>query len=158
MFDPCVPRICRPEKGLVVSVTVSRAAGQEENKLRYADIDRRGANYELIWTPREDETIRKCYRERLSCTAIAERLGRSVLAIRSRAKRLGVTRPVSRPWSKSDTNAIAAMWESNSPTAIGIEMHRSIDAVVGKANRLGLQQKKSSPRTGSWRGGSKGCG
>lgn len=140
-----------------MSVPESRAQRQAEKSVRYADLDRRGANYERIWTPKEDETLRKCYRERLAQKTIAERLGRSVRAIANRASDIGITKPNGRAWSVSDTDTISERWGASGPTAIGVELNRSINSVVGKAYRLGLPQKKSSPRTGR-RGGSNRCG
>lgn len=141
-----------------MSVSVSRSQRQAKKVIRYADLSKRGADYERFWTPREDETLRKCYRERLSRKVISERLGRSVQAIGCRASDLGLSRPCGKPWSQADSDAIAKQWKDGSPTAIGVELNRSINAVVGKAYRMGLEPKKKSPRAGSRRGGSNRCG
>lgn len=61
----------------------------------------RKRRFESAWTAREDRHLRLAYRD-TDTSLLAERFGRSEMAIRVRAKRIGVYKGNARPWTEDE--------------------------------------------------------
>lgn len=115
---------------------------------RYRDIDSppprrrlksRGQGKGERWTEKEDALIRKWYTKKPTAW-LADKLRRSVPAVRSHAKRLGIKYETKRRWI-AEEDALLKKWYAEKPVDwIADQLGRNVNAVRCRAKLLGVHK------------------
>jgi hypothetical protein len=95
------------------------------------------------WLPAEDASLRNCFYADLPMAEIAERVGRSFQAVRSRAWELGLRRNSSLPWSEMEDAELARRYGSEPAATIAGDLGRGVSAVYARAWSLGLTEAQA---------------
>ena len=99
--------------------------------------ERRGAGY--LWQEEEDDFLRKHYPSPMLMEDIAQELGRTPHAVKSRASVLGLIRQVTDvSWSLEEVTFLRRHYHTLSIQSIADALGRTHSAVYGKAVDLGL--------------------
>lgn len=100
------------------------------------------------WTRRDEHLLRSTY-PWLPLADIADVLGRSTVAIRNRAKVLGIKRhrPKRRSWTAAEENILRREYPHRSTKQLSNELHRPIYALYQRARHLGLKKTAEYMKT-----------
>lgn len=82
------------------------------------------------WTHREVATLRSS----APTAALAKRLGRSKIAIRAKARMLGLA-PVQRPWTIEEKTKLFAEYHQKSAKQLSRELGRTVTAIYNLVSR-----------------------
>jgi len=98
------------------------------------------------WTAAEHRRLRSLY-PKLATPEVAQLLGRSVKAIASRAKVLGITKAIGnggrRKWSRADDRLLRSTYPHVATKEIAAAFDLPIHTVFGRAKRLGLEKTQA---------------
>lgn len=93
------------------------------------------------WSPQCEDYLRREY-SRQSVERIASRLGCTPVAIRSRAKKLGVQTGSRRRWTQSEQDILIAFYRSRGALWCAKRLSRTLSQVYQAADRLGMMQRR----------------
>jgi hypothetical protein len=96
-----------------------------------------------IWKKKELEFLMKNYPE-MTAREIAEKLGRSVRAVWSKATKLGITKYPMRKWSVEEEDYLKENYRKMYSRDIAYVLGRTVPAVQGRVKKLGMVKKKPS--------------
>jgi hypothetical protein len=82
------------------------------------------------WTHREVAALRSS----APTAALAKRLGRSKIAVRAKARMLGLA-PVQRPWTQAERDKLFAEYHQKSAKQLSREMGRTVTAIYNTVSR-----------------------
>lgn len=94
------------------------------------------------WTEEQDAAVRQHYGT-LTAGEIAKRLGRTTLAVVSRAGVLGLRNQ--NPWTQEEEDLLRERYSSAPMHELCAELNRTDIAIRGRASILGLKRRGSSP-------------
>lgn len=97
------------------------------------------------WTENEDAYVRAEYHQ--GAGFVAEKLGRSVGAVMTRASFLGVKNGRAVRWTPEKIEALEARYVEDGPQTLADEFGMTAWAIVAKARRLGLGATRKKPPT-----------
>ena len=98
-----------------------------------------------VWSRQEEALLRKMYPDN-SISDIANQLGRTVLAVASRASKLGL-RKERYIWSKRELNLLMKLYPSRTAQQIADQIGRTVLATQMRIHRLGLKKRKQKAKT-----------
>lgn len=90
------------------------------------------------WTEGDDGIIKKYWQEK-SGQAIAKLLGRSVIGVRCRARKLGFQKKKMPNWSSEEAATLKLLWESQNAIEVSQTLHRSVGSIYRKVFKLNLK-------------------
>ena len=96
-----------------------------------------------LWSEADDRFIRENYRT-MKGKEIAAALDRTVPAVRTRAKHLGVTKRPETPqrrWTPKEEAIVRTQWSKKSAADIARILKRTRNSVIGKAATMGLKRQ-----------------
>ncbi len=96
-----------------------------------------GADSQRVWTARHERMVIERYRID-GAAALATATGRTVDAIKHRAKTLGAQRVTRVEWSEADDAKLRDMWPTHSASQIAAKIGRTKNSIIGRVTRLGL--------------------
>ena len=92
------------------------------------------------WSRQEEALLRKMYPDN-SIRDIANHIGRTVLAVTSRAHKLGL-RKMNPVWSNRELNLLGKLYPNRTTQQIADQVGRSVQATRLIIHKLGLKKKK----------------
>lgn len=92
------------------------------------------------WTAADDAKLRRLYHHH-SKAEVARRLGRSEVAVRTRARKLGIAQPP-RLWSAADQDTLRRLYPDTDNTVLASLFNRSMHAIHHQAHLLGLHKSR----------------
>jgi len=92
------------------------------------------------WSENEVKLLKKLYQDK-SVRNIADKLGRSLKAVKSKASAIGLTREGPRFWSNQEMARLKKLHSNKTNKDIAKQLGRSVWAVAAKAHKLGLTEK-----------------
>ena len=95
---------------------------------------------EDAWLPEEIDRLRQGFKADEDLQEIADSLGRTLAAVRTRIDDLGLRRNSSRPWSEMDDAFMAQHYGLRATSAVAAMLGRSCYAVYARAGLLGLTE------------------
>jgi hypothetical protein len=105
--------------------------------MRNAKIEK---NSWVSWSVDEIKLLKKLYPIE-GAQSIADKLGRSLKAVKSKAASIGLKKEGARPWSNQEIALLKKLYLKNSPRDIANKLGRTHFAVAVKAYKLGLTEK-----------------
>ena len=92
-----------------------------------------------LWSANEVNLLKRLYPSE-NPQRIAEKLGRTVSAVATKAQRLGLTEE-KRAWSKRELNLLKRLYPSKTAREIAEQIGKSVQATRSRAFRLGLRRR-----------------
>jgi hypothetical protein len=99
------------------------------------------------WLPDDIATLRAEFHADQDLAVIADRLGRTLAAVRSKIDELGLRRNSQRPWTELEEEYLAQHYGLDPTSTIALATGRSTAAVYARAQLLGLSEGNPPPYT-----------
>jgi len=99
------------------------------------------------WLPDDIDRLRLLFAADEGLQEIADELGRTLVAVRSKVDELGLRRNSSRPWTEMDDATLVERYGTDATSAIASVLGRSAGAIYARAGLLGLTEGNASPYT-----------
>jgi hypothetical protein len=98
----------------------------------------------IAWSKDEVKLLKKLF-PRGRVREIAERIGRSLPAVRQKAYYMGIRTTGNRFWSANEVQLLKKLYQDENAQRIADKLGRSLKAVKGKASAIGLKKQGSHP-------------
>jgi hypothetical protein len=91
------------------------------------------------WTPQDEAILREMY-AKVTPEELGKSLGRSAIAIKSRAKVLRVKRDTRKPWSAEELAIVREQYPHHETSKIAAELGRTVSGIYQHADKIGLKK------------------
>lgn len=94
-----------------------------------------------LWSRDEVELLKKLYPNR-NPQEVAEKIGRSLYAVREKAFRLGLKKNGYSGWLKDDVELLRKLFPNRSTRYVADKLGRSLSSTADKAYQMGIKKTK----------------
>jgi hypothetical protein len=98
----------------------------------------------IAWSKDEVKLLKELFPQG-GAREIAERVGRSLVAVRQKAYYMGIRTSEHRFWSANEVQLLKKLYQDENAQSIADKLGRSLKAVKGKASAIGLKKQGSHP-------------
>ncbi len=102
---------------------------------------------EDAWLPEDIDDLRRRFAADEDLQEVADALGRTLAAVSTRVRDLGLRRNSSRPWTATDDAYLAGHYGHEATSMVAAALGRSCGAVYARAGLLGLSEPNAPPYT-----------
>jgi len=120
----------------MASILKGRTPGAVQTQVSVLGIKRVGYR----WSDKDDQLLKKIYKK-FSDDQLAEKMGRSLMAVRKRRYHLGLEKPSSN-WTSEEVAFLTRNFHKLTVLELTETLNRSVAAIYGKAHSIGLKKLK----------------
>ena len=125
---------------------LGRSTNQVRDKANFIGLKKVGIAPARVWSRQEEILLREMYPDN-SVPDIAKQLGRTVMMVKGKARRLRLRKAKSFYWSKRELSLLRKLYPSKTAQQIADKIGRSVHATRMRIVKLGLKKRSQKAKT-----------